>query len=82
MLENQNFIALVPAIVKKATEQAMYVESETEDRCRKFVEAAYSTDARSPPSSNRPPTDMSDERTYKMAYSEMSENWSEITGMD
>lgn len=41
MLDKQDFIAPAATIVKKETERAVDVESRREDRCRKFIKAAY-----------------------------------------
>lgn len=72
MLDNQDFIAPVTTILKKETKKAVGVELKREDRCRKFVEAAYSTGAESALSRSRPPMDISDERTKKNTHSEIS----------
>lgn len=86
MLNNQDFIAPGATIVEKDAKKAMDVESEKKDRHRKFVGTAYNNGARSAASSDGPPTNISNERTNKRAFSEMSEEqvpdlppWSDMT---
>lgn len=55
------------------TKEAIIAGLETEDRHRKFVYVANSTDTRSVSSSDRALTDISDEKTNRRTYSELSE---------
>lgn len=69
MLDNQYFIAPVATIVNKETEKAVKVKSKREYLRWIFVAAAYSMGKRSSSSSDQPPTDISEELTYKKVYS-------------
>lgn len=72
MLECQDFIAPVAPMIKKETKKAVNAGPERVDRHEIFFAAVYSTVTRSASSGDRPLTDISEERTHRMAYSEMS----------
>lgn len=73
MLDDKGFLAPVSMMVKKETKRAVDIESERENRHRKFVDVPYNTGARSAPSSDRSPTDIFNEWTNNKAYSETLE---------
>lgn len=73
VLDNKYFNAPVPAIVKRKTEKAVDFKSKREDRCRKFVEANYSTGTWSALSNDRPLTDKFFTMTNKKAIFEISD---------
>lgn len=65
MLENQDFIAPGVINIRKGAGSTVDVTSEREYWRRKLVEAAYSTNARSVSSNDRPRTSISDKRISK-----------------
>lgn len=68
LLDSQDFISPVAIIVKKESERIVAVDSKGAYRHRKFVNAANCTGTRAATPSNRPPIDISDERTNQKAY--------------
>lgn len=71
-LVDQCFIALVAAIVRKETKKALNVELKKEDRRQKLVETAYGICALSTSPSECSPKNISNERTNRNTYSEIS----------
>lgn len=71
MLHNQNLIAPVATNVKKEAKKSKDLESQRKGRRGKFVDTAYSTGARSAPSTDRALVVISDDCTTKKAQSEM-----------
>lgn len=65
MLDNQDLAAPVATVLEKETEKAVDVELKRTCLRHKFVKAGYSTSILSASSSDRPPTDISDEATKK-----------------
>lgn len=68
MLDNRDFLSSVTAIVKKKTDKAADVGSMEDDRLRIFVDVTYGSEARTASSSDRPPMDITDQRSNKKAY--------------
>lgn len=83
---NQNFTASVATIFKMEDKRVMDAGSEKEDQRRKCFKVDYNTGARATSSDDRLQINISDKRTNRKAYSEMSEEqaynsppWCDVT---